>query len=234
MLVVGGSEMTVKVLPALGFQLCGVVTRFARPVRPFRRLLGQKLSVRAGAQFGRSLLWTWQARAARTEGWTTKRIDAGQLESAAIAWPRPPEGTAIFERNAETMAYFLRCPVTPITLYSVQKGAVRGYFVLAQTPAQSRIADFYVNSEVREDWRALIELAVAQSMQDPGVTEVAAMGSDPVTRQALMEAGFHARGDSEMRILTRKGVAVPAGPIRFQLIDYDGAYLHDNRTSNWA
>ena len=60
-LVVEGSEMTQKVLPALGFETRGEVVRFARPLRPLRRLSGQKPSLRGGAQFARSLLRSPQA-----------------------------------------------------------------------------------------------------------------------------------------------------------------------------
>ena len=133
------------------------------------------------------------------------------------------------------MTYFLKCPAAPMELYSVAKeGAVRGYFLVAHAPGQARIADFYIDSGAREDWRILIQLAVSQAMRDPAVAEVVSIGSDPVTRQALLDSGFHARGADPLRLLPAKGVELPAGPIRIHLIDSDAAYLHENRGSYWA
>jgi hypothetical protein len=234
-LVVGGSEATQKVLPALGFKTCGDVTNFVRPLRPLRRIAGQTPSVRLGAQFARSVLWSLQAPWVRTQGWTASRIAPEQLVSQAMRWPRTGEGTAIFERTADIIAYLLKCPVTPMELYSVAKdGSGRGYFLLAHAPGQTRIVDFYVDSEDREAWRALIQLAVSQAARNPAAAEVVSVGSDAVTRQALLDCGFHARGNSALRLLPGKGVELGTGPIRFQMIDSDAAYLHENRKAYWT
>ncbi|MGJ5820943.1 hypothetical protein [Paludibaculum fermentans] len=235
-LVVGGSEMTQKVLPALGFKTLGEVTRFARPIRPLRRLAGQKAGLRAGAQFARALLWSLQAPSIRTQGWGAQRIAPEQLESAAVRWPRPGEGISLFERNAKTAAYFLKCPAAPMELYSVTKdGSSRGYFMLAYTPSQARIVDFYIDGEEGgEAWRILLQLAITQASRNPSIAEVVSMGSDPVTSQALTDCGFHARGQSTLRLLPGKGVELPAAPIRFQMIDSDAAYLHADQRSYWA
>ena len=234
-LAVGGSEMTQKVLPAFGFKVRGEVTHFARPLRPLRRLTGEKPTLRAGARFARGVLWSLQAPAVRTEGWTAIRIAPEQLESQAPPWPCAVEGTAIIERTAETMAYLLRCPVTPMELYAVAKDGVhRGYFLLAHAPGQIRIADFHVDSEDRESWRALVQLAVLQAKRNPDAAELAAVGSDPVTRQALLDSGFHSRGDFALRLLPGKGGEFPAWPMRYQMIDSDAAYLHAGKDDYWA
>lgn len=234
-LVVGGSEMTEKVLQALGFKTHSGVTKFALPVRPLRRLAGQTPSMRLAAQFVRSLLWSLRAPPVRTQGWIASRIVPEQLVSQAVPWPRPSEETGVFERTEDTVTYFLKCPATPMELYSVVKeGSCRGYFLLAHAPGQTRIVDFYVDSENREDWRAAIQLAVLAAKRNPMAAEVVSVGSDSVTRQALLDCGFHARGDSAMRLLYGKGVELPSVPIRFQMIDSDAAYLHENKYEYWA
>ena len=233
--VAGGSEMTQKVLPALGFKTYGEVTNFVLPLKPFKRFAGQKPSVRLAAQFARSFLWSLQASQVRTDGWAAQRTAPERFVSQAMRWPRTERGTAIFERTVDIIAYLLKCPITPLEIYSVAKdGSDRGYFLLAHAPGQTRIADFYVDSEDREDWRALIQLAVSRAARNPDAAEVVAVGSDAVTRQALLDCGFHARGDSALRILPRTGVELRAGPIRFQMIDSDAAFLHENRRAYWA
>lgn len=234
-LVVGGSEAAQKVLAAVGFKTCGEVTKFARPLRPLRRVAGQKPSLRSGAQFARSLLWSLQAPPLRPEGWVASRVVPEQLVSQAVHWPRPELGTAIFERTEDTVAYFLKCPVVAIELYSVAKdGVPRGYFLLAHAPGQTRIVDFYVDSEDREAWRAVVEVAVFEAKRNPMAAEVVSIGSDSVTRQALLDCGFHARGNFSMRILPGKGVDLPTQPIRFHMMDNDYAYLHRNQNAYWA
>jgi len=234
-LAVGGSDMTEKVLPSLGFKTCGEVTRFVRPLKPLRRLAGQTPSVRAGAQLARSIVWSLQSPSFGLRGWTAHRIAPGQLASTDMRWPRDTTGVAIFERNADVMAYLLRCPAAPIELFSVRKDGVnRGYFLLAHAPGQVRIVDFYVDSDDPNSWRALIQLAVTEAKMNRSAAELVSLGSDPITRQTLLDCGFHARGSSALRLLPSKGVALPSGPVRFQMIDNDAAYLHENRASYWA
>ncbi len=234
-LACGGSAMTQKVMPALGFKTCATVTSYVRPVRPLKRLAGDEASIRAVARFGRSLLWSLQAPSLRSGRWTASRVRREQLHSTPIPWPRAREGTAILERSADVMDYFLRCPVAPMTLYAVNRdGSSLGYFLLVHVPGQARIVDFYAESDSQEDWKAVLQLAVARAMEDPAIAEVVSLGSDPVTHSALLSAGFHPRGQEPLRILLRKGVEAPAGSFRFQLIDNDVAYLHDNKASYWA
>ena len=183
--------------------------------------------MRSIARAGRDVLWSLRAPSSRVRNWTSTRIVPEDLASAAIPWPHPTNETAIFERTPDAMAYYLKCPAAPMALYSVAKnGLVCGYFLLAGTPGQQRIVDFYANSDDREVWRILIELAVLQAKCNPDAAEVVSAGSDSVTRQALTDCGFHAKGSSPLRLLVKKGVEIPTGPIRFQMIDSDAGYLY--------
>ena len=234
-LVVGGSEMTQKVLPALGFKPSGEVTNFVRPLRPLRRAAGQAPSARLAAQVARSALWSFQAPSISTKGWSARRIQPEQLSSERIPWPRPARGVAVFERTPESVAYLLQCPVAPMEFYAVENGgAVRGYLLLAHAPGQIRIADFFVNSEADADWRVLIQLAVKQAGGDRDAAEIVSVASDPIARRALTDCGFHPRAAFEARVMMAKGVDPPTLPLRIQMCDSDAAYLHANRAEYWA
>ena len=124
--------------------------------------------------------------------------------------------------------------MTQMELYSVAKNGLGRGCSCWLTPREVRIADFYVDSEDREDWRVLIQLAVSQAGRNPDTAEVVAVGSDAVTRQALADCGFHARGSSALRLLSGTGAELPDSPIRFQMIDSDAAYLHENKNDYWA
>lgn len=235
-LATDGTEVARKVQSAFGFRAGGEVTRFARPLRPLRRLAAQNLSLRTGAQFTRSVWW-WlrQPPRRRSRGWTAGRVAAGETIPEFVRWPSAPAESALLERSAAAIAYLLNCPATRMEFYPVAKGdRPYGYFLLAHAPGQTRIADFYADSEQREDWCALIELAVRQAKRNPAAAEVVSLGSDALTRDALLDCGFHARGSSAVHILPGKGVELPAAAIRVQMIDSDAAYLHANRSDYWS
>ena len=235
MLVVGGSDITRKVLPALGARSCGTVTRFARPLHPLKRLSGQKPTWRAGAQVARSLLWWWMAPRRRTPGWRAERVPPEDLASRALPWPRASSAITIFERTPESIAYLCRCPTARVEVFAASRaGTVRGYFILSHVPGQVRIVDFYADTEDPESWRAVLHLAIAEAKRNRDAAEVAAFGSDRVTRAALTDCGFHPRGDIEVRLLSVTGVPLPDEPIRVQMLESDAAYLHANRKDYWA
>jgi len=234
-LVAGGSDMTQKILPALGFKLCGEATRFAKPLRPLRRLAGRKLTLRRCAQSARGLLWKWQAPWERLRGWEARRVAPDDLAGSAIPWPKSGAGSTLFERTPELIGYYLRCPATPMEFHAAAKeGATRGYFMLAFAPGQARIVDLWTDSADGRDWRALVQLAVRQAEQNRSVVEVVSMASDPAASEALLGCGFHARGSWPLRVLACSKRELPGGPIGFRMLDSDAAYLLNGREELWG
>jgi hypothetical protein len=233
-LSVGGSDATLKILPALGFQTRGQVTRFALPVRPFRRIEAHA-NWKLPAKIGRALLWSLQVPSRSTEGWTARQVTLEQVSSSAIPWPNACPGVTQFTRSAELIGYYLRCPATRIECFEVtHHGVVRGYFLLAFALTQARIADFWIESESRKDWCVLVELAVRQAKQNRNVAEVVSLGSDPQICSVLSDCGFRARGNLPVHLLPRKGVNLPESPIRIHMIDGDMAYWRGNDNGFWA
>ena len=235
-LAIGGSEMTQKILPTLGFQIRGEVTLYALPLRPLKRLAREtKLDLRSGARFARSMLWWLQTPSGRVDGWEAHRIDPDQLAQTAVPWPgRKPE-IAFFDRSAEAMSYFLRCPAAAMEIYVVTKaGSIRGYFLLVFAVAQARIVDLWTDSADREDWRTLVQLAVRTAKQHSEMAEVVSMANDSLTCQGLLDCGFHTRGTAPFFLRPRAGSDFPAVPIRFQMIDGDEAYRNCGPNDFWA
>jgi len=234
---VGGSELTQQILPMIGFKECGTtVKRYARPVRPLLRLVNPEYrSWRLAPQVMRGVLWTLTAPSRLGAEWSTHRILADQLAAASIIWPRPKLGTTVFERSSASMSYMLRCPATPMELYSVHRhGRLRGYFLLAFAPAQARIVDCWIDSDELSEWHATVQLAVGQAKAHVHVAEVVSMCSDPLLEAALVECGFHMRHTTPMWLRAASGVARPDATIRFLMADNDEAFLHNGRSSLWA
>src|SRR5207247_10995814 len=86
-LAVGGSDMAQEVLAALDFKTCGEVTKFVRPLRPLRRLAGQKPSLRLIAQFARCLAWSVFVTSVLKEVCKTIMVATALMESNKITSP---------------------------------------------------------------------------------------------------------------------------------------------------
>jgi hypothetical protein len=141
----------------------------------------------------------------------------------------------VLERSAAVVRYWLRCPAAAVELYAVENGAaVEGYFLLAFTPGQARLADCWLDRDDPEAWQALVQLAVRQAARHAGVAEVAALCSEPLLADALVRCGFHARASRRLLVRTSNGRRLPSAQIRIQMFDDDTAYRHSGSRVFWA
>lgn len=226
--VVGGSPMTQRILPALGFRELGVATHFVRPLRPLAVFAHGTNKWRGAARAARALWWRTSAPSARSSGWTS--VPGSGAEIAGIAWRRASPQSAVLqlERTAESIAWFLKSPAARFRLYTSR----RGYFLLVFADRQVRIADAWVDSENGSDWRDLYLAAVAAAAGDPKAIEVTTTASNPRARAALADAGFHARGADPIRFLARRSLSHFSDGITgldFQPIDSDASFLGANQ-----
>jgi hypothetical protein len=235
-MAVGGTEMTARLFPALGAKQFGMAHRYARPLRPFRRLAGEnKTDWRVGARFARGLFWWLKAPSSVPAAWTACRVTPDQLASACFPLPTPRPGMAVFERSIGSLDYYLRCPSVSFELYKVEKdNTTRGYFLLSVLQRQVRLVESWVDSEDPGAWRALHRLAVRQARQHPDAVEFVTLCSDSVTRQSLLECGFQYRGSLPIYLLDCSKQGLPGGELRVQMLEGDAAYLHDGSGGLWA
>ena len=234
---VGGSEFTRQILPAIGFKECGTsVSQYALPIRPLQRLINpEHKSWRLVPQLMRGVFWALTSPSRHDIEWSAQRIHPDQLASSPLILPTPALGTTVFERSSAWMSYLLRCPATPMELYSVHhEGRPRGYFVLAFAPAQARIVDCWIDSDDLPEWAAVMQLAVGQAKAHVRVAEVVSMSSDPLVGAALVKCGFHLRHTSPMLLRASSGLERPDVRIRFLMADSDAAFLHNGRNNLWA
>lgn len=234
-MAVGGTEMTLRIFPALGAKQFGMVHLYARPLRPFRRIAAEnRVDWRVGARVARSLLWSLKAPSTVPDGWVARRITPDEL-SLVFPRPRPTPGAAVFERSTASLSYYLRCPSVPFELYSVEKDQKpRGYFLLATVGHQVRIADSWLDSTGAEEWRALHLLTVQQAYGHADAVEVVTMSSDGVTRHSLESCGFHHRGSLEVQLFDSSKRGLPEGDLRVQMMEGDSSYLNDGSGTLWG
>lgn len=231
--VVGGSDMTQRVLPALGFRDVGKATRYVRPLHPLRRLTGgEDKTWRTLGQFARSVLWSIQAPSMPRQGSAT-RWSPG---SARELWPLPTEdpSSAIFERTPELFAFFQSSPLVQARLFGYEQNSARGCFLLADVPGQVRIADCWLESSKPSEWRDLYLSAVEQARSSQDAAEIVTIVSDDLRRDALQQAGFHARGDYPIRFFTKNPALRDVSALRCEMLDSDAAYLHSGKAQLWA
>jgi hypothetical protein len=231
-----GAAAALRLLPFLGFADSGtVVKQYARPIRPLLYLTGADAPRwRLAARCVRNTLWALRAPTGAPRLQRSRPLEVGELGSAPIPWPLPRHGSAVLERSAAVMSYWLQCPATPMELYVVERGgAAEGYFVLAYAPGQARLADCWLDCDDPEAWQALVQLAVQQAARQRAVAEVAAICSEPLLAAALQRCGFHARSSRPL-LVRANGVQLPAAGIRIQMLDDDSAYRHGGSRTFWA
>jgi len=231
-----GAAAAWRLLPFLGFaESRTVVTKYARPIRPLLYLTGTDAPRwRMAARCVRNTLWALRAPAGVPRLQRSRSVETGELDGAPIPWPLPRHGSAVLERSAAVMRYWLQCPAAPMELHVVESGAAaEGYFVLAYAPGQARLADCWVDGDDPEAWEALVQLAVQQAARHRAVAEVAAICSEPLLAAALQRCGFRARSSRPL-LVRANGVRLPAAGIRVQMLDDDTAYRHGGSRTFWA
>jgi hypothetical protein len=225
----GGSEMTEKILPALGFRDSGQAIRFALPLRPLARFRGDSLnSWKPAARFARNLLWKLRAHPRVPHAWTARRVLPEDIGRVSFPMPQPCAGTALFERTFQEVRFLIECPAAPMELYLAERdGEACGYFVLALIGAQCRL----VESWTSQDWRALYALAINEALAHPGIQEIATAVSAPAEIEALQQTGFHPCGQLSLRFWLPDKTS--PDHLRYQLTDGDLAYLNDGSRTFW-
>ena len=236
LLAIGGSAVTLRILPHMGFRPAGSATGYVRTLFPLRRLVGAgNPAWKLLPRFARSVAWTLAAPSARSSEWQARHLGSDEISHIASVLPRPAPGMTVTGRSVELFRYMLACPIVPIALFAVERaGRVRGYFVLASTPGQVRIADCWMSSDEPSDWRAMILCAVEQARHDPQAAEAVIWASDPVLAGALQACGFHARREFPIQIRSSDVASTSAAPLRVQMLDNDAAFLHEGRNDYWA
>jgi hypothetical protein len=232
---IGGSEDTVRILPQIGFRTCASVSGYVRPLSPrnlWREARGA--GVRIGPRMARSALWILTAPRPSLKGWSARPVGAGEIDRIAPVLPRPRRDLAVIERGEALFRYMLACPIVPMALFALEyAGRVRGYFLLAFAPGQTRLADAWVDSDEAADWRALVGCALREARRRGGAAELAAWASEPLLVQALTGNGFHRR--FSLPVMLRAGAQASSDQVpRMQMLDNDALYLCEGRGELWA
>ncbi len=230
MIATGGSEITRRILPVIGFRPHGERYGFARPVRP----LGQAVTTgerdwRLPARLLRNTLWRLSLPLSLPRGWSAPPLDPEEVPERL--WPQPSPATAVTARDAGFYRYALNAPSPRHALYGLEKrGELVGYFCLVFAPHVARIADLWLPSTNVEDWCASFRTAAVVAAREKDVYEVSAWASTALGKDGLVRAGF--------RLCERAAVSLfgdarilEGRTLHVQMLDSDAGFLSGEAAS---
>jgi len=230
MIATGGTEITRRILPVIGFRPHGERCEFARPVRP----LGQALTTgerdwRLPARLLRNTLWHLSSPLSLPRGWSAPSLDPEDVPERL--WPQPSPATAVTARDAGFYRYALNEPSARHALYGVEKrGELVGYFCLVFAPHVARIADLWLPSTNVEDWCASFRTAAVVAAREKGIYEVSAWASTALGKEALVRAGFRLRERAAVSVFGDVRI-LEGRTLHVQMLDCDAGFLSDDAGS---
>jgi hypothetical protein len=220
---VGGSADAHRVIKRMGFQTRQEFDVSARVTKPLKRFVQtQRKSWKDLAKLGRNVWRGLGPTGGSANGWSTRRVDRFDENLRAVL-PRP--GTVnpmVCYRNEEFLNYMLLCPAARMEGYVVERaGAIGGYFVLAFTHGECRVADLWVDSGDERDWLAALLLAI-EGRQESQVT----VGCGSLfSRRVAGLARFHTIARQPVYVRDPKGKLPAALDAAMSLLDTDAFYL---------
>jgi hypothetical protein len=230
MIATGGSEITRRLLPVIGFRPYGELCQFARPVRPLGLALPTaERDWKLPARLLRNTCWRLSPRLSLPRGWSASPLAPEEVPDAL--WPRPSPTTAVTERGAGFYRYVVDSPSVRHALFGLEKrGTLVGYFCLAFAPHVARIVDLWLPSTDGEDWCNGFRTAAVLAARERDVYEVSAWASTPLGRTGLLHAGFRLRDRSVLSLFGDARI-LEGRALHVQMLDSDAGFLCEEGVS---
>jgi len=224
MIATGGSGITQRILPVIGFRPHGELCTFARPVRPLRQALATTPKTwRLPARLLRNAFWRLSSPLSLPRGWSVRPLAPEEVPPEL--WPRPSAATAVTARDTLFYRYFVDSPSTRHELFGLESSrALVGYFCLAFAPHVARIADLWLPSTKVEDWSAGFQAAAAVAAREKDVHEVSAWASTALGKEGLRRAGFRLRERAAVSVFD-EGKILEGRTLHAQMLDCDASFF---------
>ena len=227
MIATGGSEITRRILPVIGFRPHGELYKFARPVRPLRQALTTtERNWRLPARLLRNTFWRLSSPLSLPRGWSVRPLAPEEVPQGL--WPQPSPATAVTARDTGFYRYFVDSPSTRHVLFGLEKSReLVGYFCLAFAPHMARIADLWLPSTKVEDWCAGFRTAAVLAAREKGVYQVSAWASTAVGKEGLSRAGFFRLREREVVSLFGDDRFLAGRQLHVQMLDCDASFVSE-------
>lgn len=217
----GGSDMTRKIIPSIGFAKVGDVWFAERPIRPLQQMLARRpLDWKAPARFARNAMRASRPLAAIPEGWSLEEGIGEEEFPSQVAGSMP---SAL--RSIGFLRYLAQCPSAEIRVFQVLKdGRPVGRIAFSLVHHQLRVIGIWLKDPSPEAQRAAYGLALAVAKGTDSAFQIVAMGSTPDSERAAAAAGFRVHDHTSLLWLSAKA-SIPALAFDFQMADNDSIFL---------
>jgi hypothetical protein len=230
MIATGGTDITRRILPVIGFRPYGEVCSFARSVRPLRQAWATvEKDWRLPGRVLRNSYWRMRPALSAPPGWSVRPVSPADISDDA--WPRPSAAMAVTARDSGFYDYFAECPRPRHVLLGLEaRGGSMGYCCVAWARHVARVADLWLPSTSVRDWCAAFQTAAVFAARDREIHEVTAWASSATAKAALNLAGFRLRERSAISVLgdTR---ALEGRELHLQMVDTDSSFLRPEAVS---
>jgi hypothetical protein len=219
---VGGSDDAHRVLKRMGFQTRQEFEVQERVTRPVQRLSNvQAKSWRDGARFARNVWRGLNPLGEETNGWTARRVS--RFDESLSVLPAPGlVSSMVCHRSAAILNYTLACPAARMEGYLIEgEGKVCGYFLLAFTQEECRVAELWVASRRLDDWLSGLRLAIAGREGN----QVSVGCGTSFSLQLARRAGFHCIARHPVYVKDSSGKLPAAMDAAMNLLDTDAFLL---------
>jgi hypothetical protein len=217
----GGSDMTRKIIPSIGFQKVGEAWLAQRPLRPLRQMLARRpLDWKSPARFARNAVRASGPSMAPPKGWSVQEgIGENEIH------PRVSKTLPSAFRSNGFFRYLQKCPSARIRVFQLLKDArLIGRIALSLIHHQLRIIGIWLSDPSLEARCAAYGLALRLAKGMDSAFEIVAMGSTSDSERAAVAAGLRVRDHTTVLWLPGKA-SVPSVPFEFQMADNDGIFL---------
>lgn len=207
---IGGSSITLEILPKFGFNIVGDAYTWARPLRPFQQVLHhQHKDWRIGARFARNLWWSRFPARSKHRGWVVVPTDAGSVK----------------ERDEGFFRYLRACPTTVCQTFQLRNGERQeGFLALMTAEKQARIAGIWLREQSTENLRMAFELAQEAAVSHTDACEIVTRGLPEQSRIAAESAGLRLRENNPVFLYKKRGTTDGLA-LGFQMADNDAIFL---------
>ena len=231
---IGGSEMTQRIIPSIGFKKIGEAWCAARPLRAVRQMLShQRMNWKIPARLVRNAVWSVVPPNPLAKGWFVEEVP----EKVGLDWQFSHAAVYPFYplRPASFFRYLRCCPtaeVRPFEMKSHQR--ILGYLVLSVLHHQARVAGVWFKEEPSpQNLHLAYDLAQQAAEGIRAAFEIVASGSTKFSEQAAVSAGLRICKYTPVYMLSRRS-DVFSVPLEFQLADTDAVFMSDGTASYWT
>ncbi len=225
---VGGSAMSRKILPLLGFESWNSINFLQRPLRPLDPALhSSRGDWKTPARILRNLYRYALPFARLPSGWSAAPVLPAAIPESLF--PRcSSDAQAISVRNSQLLEHILRCPLFQAACCYLLKRFNNpvAYLYLAAVRGQARLIDYGPDGL---DTRTAAALGIAAQQLARSdfrfILDIVAATTEPSVAKGFSLAGFRLSRQEPIKILKLHPALASTNHFRLTLLDWDAACL---------